>query len=121
MVDEFDDGSMFVDLSPLLESALVVPTIARTLGVLEQGGTTILDTLKEYLKERQLLLVLDNFEQVVDAAPHVAQLLSSCPEWKVLATSRVPLRVRAEHRGAVADVVGAAVVQAWPDYMGGAR
>jgi predicted ATPase/class 3 adenylate cyclase len=102
MVDEFDDGAMFVDLSPLLESALVVPTIARTLGVQEQGGgTPILDTLKEYLKERQMLLVLDNFEQVMDAAPQVAQLLAACPKLKVLVTSRVPLRVRGEHEYAV--------------------
>jgi predicted ATPase/class 3 adenylate cyclase/Tfp pilus assembly protein PilF len=101
MVDEFDDGAMFVDLSPLMESALVVPTIARTLGVQEQGSKPILDTLKGYLKERQMLLVIDNFEQVVDTAPQVAQLLSSCPKVKVLVTSRVPLRVQGEHEYAV--------------------
>ncbi len=104
MVDEFDDGAMFVDLSALLESALVVPTIARVLGVQEQGATPLVDTLKEYLKEKQMLLVLDNFEQVLEAGKQIASLLQSASRLKVLATSRIPLRLQAEREYAVAPL-----------------
>jgi predicted ATPase/class 3 adenylate cyclase len=95
--DDYHDGAWFVDLSPLLESGLVVPTIASVLGVKEAGGgTPIIDTLKEYLKGKSMLLVLDNFEQVVGAAKEVSTLIAACPNLKVLATSRIPLHVRGE-------------------------
>lgn len=93
----YPDGVWFVDLSPLVDSGLVVPTIAGVLGVKEAGGgTPIVDTLKEYLRDKRLLLVLDNFEQVTDAAREVSALIATCPHLNVLATSRVPLHIRGE-------------------------
>jgi predicted ATPase/class 3 adenylate cyclase len=95
-LDDFPDGVYFVDLAPLTDPALVPTTIAQALGVTESGATPILDTLKEYLRDKELLLLLDNFEQVVEAASVVSQLLSSAPGLKLLVTSRMPLRLRGE-------------------------
>ncbi|MEP6776259.1 MAG: adenylate/guanylate cyclase domain-containing protein, partial [Chloroflexota bacterium] len=100
-LDDFSNGAWFVELAALLEDKLVMPTIAQTLGVKEAAGTLIIDTLKEYLKDKHLLLVLDNFEQVVEAATEVSTLIGACPHLKVLATSRVPLHVRGEKEYAV--------------------
>jgi predicted ATPase/class 3 adenylate cyclase/Tfp pilus assembly protein PilF len=96
MLDDFEGGIYFVDLAPITDEDLVVSTISQTLGVKEVGGEALLDTLKAYLKEKAILLVLDNFEQVVGAAPDIGRLLVGCPSVKVLATSRVPLRIRGE-------------------------
>jgi predicted ATPase/class 3 adenylate cyclase len=95
-LDDYHDGAWFVDLSPLTDSRLVVSTIASVLGVKEAGGTPIVDMLKEYLKDKSMLLVLDNFEQVVGAVKEVSMLIASCPHLEVLATSRIPLHIRAE-------------------------
>jgi predicted ATPase/class 3 adenylate cyclase/uncharacterized protein HemY len=95
-LDDFADGVWFVDLAPITDTGLVISTIARTLGVKETAGQPLLDTLKGYLKEKAMLLVLDNFEQVISAAPDIGALLSACPSLKVLVTSRVPLRIRGE-------------------------
>jgi predicted ATPase/DNA-binding SARP family transcriptional activator len=94
---EYADGSHFVDLAPLAEADLVVGAIARALGVSEVGGQAALDTLKETLRRREVLLVTDNFEHVLVAAPALAELLSAAPGLNVLATSRSPLRLAAEH------------------------
>jgi predicted ATPase/class 3 adenylate cyclase/DNA-binding CsgD family transcriptional regulator len=99
--DRFTDGVFFVNLAPLSEAALVVSTIAQTIGILEMGGQLLLERLKEQLQQKQVLLLLDNFEQVVSAAVQVADLLSACPQLKVLVTSREVLHVRAEHEFAV--------------------
>ncbi len=90
---EFADGVVFVALAPLSDAALVVPTIASSLGLAEVASQSLLETVASHLSNRQALLVLDNFEQVVAAAPHVTKLLSSCPHLRVLATSRAPLRL----------------------------
>jgi predicted ATPase len=92
----YPDGVFVVDLSPLTEPALVVPTIAATLGVRESAGLALLDTLTGFLVLKRLLLILDNCEQVLDAAPDVAALLASAPHLAILATSREPLHVRGE-------------------------
>jgi predicted ATPase/transcriptional regulator with XRE-family HTH domain len=92
----FSRGTWFVPLAPVQVPELVVATIASVLGVQDRAEQPLLDQLKEYLWEKQLLLLLDNFEQVVAAAPVVAELLASCPGLKVLVTSRVPLHVRGE-------------------------
>jgi predicted ATPase/DNA-binding SARP family transcriptional activator len=94
---EYPDGAHFVDLAPLAQPELVVGTIARALGVSEASGQTLLDTLVETLRDREALLVTDNFEHVLAAAPAVAALLAATPRVKVLATSRAPLRLAAEH------------------------
>lgn len=93
---DFGDGAAFVALAPLGDADLVVGTISLTLGVRETGGRPLRDTLHEYLGGRELLLVLDNFEHVMGAAPEVAGLLGSAPGLIVLVTSRAPLRIRGE-------------------------
>ena len=94
--DDFSDGVCFVDLSPIRDPGLVAAAIAQPLGVREAGGQPLLETLKGFLRERSLLLVLDNFEQVLDAAPTVAALLAAAPHLKILVTSRALLRLRDE-------------------------
>ncbi len=96
LVDDFADGVWFVSLSRLADPALVVPTIARTLGLREVGGQPMATTLAGYLRDKQVLLVLDNCEQVVVAAPALAELLQTCAALTVLVTSRVALHLRGE-------------------------
>ncbi len=96
VVEQFDNGVFFVSLAPVRDWELVVPTIAQTLGLREQSGESVIETLTEYLRDKQLLLVLDNLEQVVAAAPVLAGVLSSAPGLNVLATSRTPLRLSSE-------------------------
>jgi predicted ATPase/class 3 adenylate cyclase len=95
---EFPDGVFFVDLAPVSDPALVIPTIAVALHVREEGWERPVEaSLKDHLRDRHLLLVLDNFEQVLGAAPVVTELLGGALALKVLATSRAPLRLRGEH------------------------
>jgi predicted ATPase/DNA-binding XRE family transcriptional regulator len=97
LIPDFVDGAWFVDLSPVRDPALVLPTVAQVLGVREVDEQPPLALLRVYLQERKLLLVLDNFEQVLDAAPGIAELLAGCAGLKVLTTSREALHVRWEH------------------------
>src|SRR5690349_3985362 len=97
LLQSFADGVFFVNLAPLSDPALVVSTIAQTLGVQESPGQPLIAGLRGYLRDREILLVLDNFEQVVEAASMVADLLASCPRLKVLTTSREVLRLSDEH------------------------
>jgi predicted ATPase/class 3 adenylate cyclase len=94
--DAFADGVRLVRLSRLVDPALVLPTIAQSLGVRALGSRPIEDLLREYVRTRRLLLLLDNFEQVVAAAAGVAELLGASPGLKALVTSRVALRLRGE-------------------------
>ncbi|MDQ4077920.1 MAG: tetratricopeptide repeat protein [Chloroflexota bacterium] len=96
LLDDFPDGVFFVDLAPISDPALVIPTIAHTLHLQESGVEPLTEILKGYLRDKALLLVLDNFEQVVESAPLVAELLAACPTVEVLATSREPLQIRGE-------------------------
>ena len=93
----FADGVVFVPLAPLRDPELVVPTFAQALGVREAAGEPLLETLRVGLRDRRLLLVLDNCEHLPAAAPAVAELLSACPGLTVLATSRAPLHLYGEH------------------------
>jgi len=95
---EFRDGTFFVDLGSVISADLVMPSIAKTLSVEEGAGRSILDSLKAYLRDRQLLLVLDNFEHVLATAAQVADLLSACAGLKVLVTSREALHLRGERQ-----------------------
>ncbi|HET8850938.1 MAG TPA: adenylate/guanylate cyclase domain-containing protein, partial [Ktedonobacteraceae bacterium] len=99
--DVFADGVYFVSLAPISDAMLVLPAIAKTLGIRDGIGQSLSARLAEVLLKKQVLLLLDNFEQVVGAAPQVADLLSTCPQLKVLVTSREVLHVRAEHEFAV--------------------
>jgi class 3 adenylate cyclase len=101
LCDLFTDGVYFVNLAPISDPEFIVPTIAQALGIREVAGQPLLDHLKGELQQKQLLLVLDNFEQVVSAVPQLVDLLAACPKLKLLVTSREVLRVRAEHEFAV--------------------
>ncbi|HEX6490014.1 MAG TPA: adenylate/guanylate cyclase domain-containing protein [Gaiellaceae bacterium] len=96
LIDEFANGVFFVSLAPVGAAGLVLPEIAQTLGLREQPGEPLAETLTGYLRDKQLLLLLDNFEQVVGAAPSIAALLSAAPRLTVLVTSRTPLRLSGE-------------------------
>jgi predicted ATPase/DNA-binding SARP family transcriptional activator/Tfp pilus assembly protein PilF len=97
LIDQFEDGVFFVALAAIRDPALVGPTIAHTLGVRESQGKSSIESLTEYIRDRQLLLVLDNFEHLTKAAPLVTELLSAASHTKVLVTSRVLLHVYGEH------------------------
>jgi predicted ATPase len=94
--DRFADGVAFVDLAPLREARLVPAAIAQALGVAEQGGRSLLATLAAHLEGRRMLLLLDNFEHLLAAAADVVTLRAACPGLRLLATSRVALRLRGE-------------------------
>lgn len=97
LAGDFADGVWFVGLAPVTDPTLVASCIAQILGVREAGREPLVDRLQAFLREKHLLLVLDNFEQVVEAAPLVTDLLWACSAVKVLVTSRVRLRVSGEH------------------------
>ncbi len=101
LINDFADGVYLVRLSRLADPVLALPTVAQTLGLKEVGGQPIAETMHAYMCDRQLLLVLDNFEQIVAAAPEVSGLLESAASLKILVTSRVPLRLHGEHGYAV--------------------
>ena len=98
---EFRDGVVFVPLAAVTEANIVPPEIMSSLGIMEKAGEPIQDTLKEFLRGKRTLLLLDNFEQVIDAAPFVTQLLQECQGLKIMVTSRGPLRVGGEYEFAV--------------------
>ena len=93
---DFSDGIVFVELAAVSEPALALTAIAHAVGVEESTGS-LEAALERFLVRRRALLVLDNLEQVLGASPLVARLLAAAPRVKVLATSRIPLRIRGEH------------------------
>jgi predicted ATPase/class 3 adenylate cyclase len=97
VLERFPDGVFFISLAAVTASELVIPTIAQTLAVREKPAESSAETLREYLREREVLLLLDNFEQVIEGGVSIAELLAACPGLKVLATSRAPLRLSGEH------------------------
>jgi predicted ATPase/DNA-binding XRE family transcriptional regulator len=96
LAEEFRDGGIFIDLAPLQNSALLVAHVATTFGLRETSGRALTDVVLDYLRDREMLLVLDNFEHLLPAAPVVAHLLAACPLVTAIVTSRAPLRVRGE-------------------------
>ena len=99
--DWFEHGVWFINLAPIGDPGLVASIIAQVLGVREIGEQPIVELLKHSLREKRTLLLLDNFEQVVDAAPIISELLAYAPGLKVLATSRTTLRLSGEREFAV--------------------
>jgi predicted ATPase/DNA-binding SARP family transcriptional activator len=97
LVSDFGDGVFFVDLAPLTDPALVPGQILGALQLDEQPGRPVAETLKKALRTQQTLLVLDNFEGVIDAGPLVTELLAAAPGLKALVTSRVVLHLSGEH------------------------
>jgi predicted ATPase/class 3 adenylate cyclase len=97
MLNDFADGVFFVPLARITDPGLVESAIAQELDVRELAGKSLTEILKDYLREKQLLLLLDNFEQVMPAAPLVGKLLAGAPRSKALVTSREALRLYGEH------------------------
>jgi predicted ATPase/class 3 adenylate cyclase len=96
LVEEFPSGVFLVSLAPVRDPELVVATVAQALGVREQPGEPLERTLQAYLRDRKLLLLLDNFEQLTQAATAVSSLLAAAPQVKLLVTSRTPLHLSGE-------------------------
>lgn len=97
-LDDFPDGVWFVDLAEVTHADFFIPVVARFLPSLSLPPNPDLSQLLSRLKDKRLLLILDNFEQIVDdAALHVADMLKACPQLKVLVTSRLPLHIYGEH------------------------
>ena len=94
--ERYPDGVFFVPLEPITEAALVPATIAQRLSLPDRGGRSPIERLREHLRDRRLLIILDNFEQVIEAAPLVTELLADAPGLGILATSREALRVYGE-------------------------
>ncbi len=97
LLNDFADGTYFVPLASISSPELVTPTVAQLLGLGDTSDLSLFGRLKAYLQEKQLLLLLDNFEQVVTVAPSLSELLVVCPDVKILVTSRAVLHVRGEH------------------------
>jgi predicted ATPase len=98
---DFADGVVFVPLAAVRDPDLVIATVARALRIPDAGVRPLVERLAAAIRARHFLLVLDNFEHVVEAASQVADLLAACPELKALATSRSVLRVSGEHADAI--------------------
>jgi predicted ATPase/DNA-binding XRE family transcriptional regulator len=98
LLEHFEDGVYFVDLAPIVDPDEVLSTVARALQIKELENRSAEEVLFEHAREKRMLLALDNFEQVLDAAPQVARLLASCPWLKIMVTSREALHLRGERR-----------------------
>ncbi len=92
----FAGGAHFISLAAINDPTLIIPTIVQALGLAESPGQLLFDSLKEFLRDRQILLVLDNFEQVISGAPLLTELLAACAGLRMLVTSRETLRVHGE-------------------------
>ena len=101
VADTFIDGAALVPLAAIADADLVLPAIAQSIGVREVADRPLGETLVAYVRPRNLLLVIDNFEHLLSGAPQIADLLVSCPKLVVLATSREPLRLRGEQEFSV--------------------
>lgn len=98
LAHDFADGVHVVSLAPLSDPAFVIPTIAHSIGLSESGSQPVLELLKTSQRDKQRLLLLDNFEQVIEASTLLVALLEACPDLKLLVTSREVLRLRGEHQ-----------------------
>jgi len=104
LADEFDDGAYFVDLATLADPALVLPALAHTIGLRERGDEPLTDVLTRCLADKEALILLDNFEHLLAAAPKLATVLAAAPQLKLLLTSRTALRISAEWEHPVAPL-----------------
>ncbi|HEV8129888.1 MAG TPA: tetratricopeptide repeat protein [Acidobacteriota bacterium] len=101
LVEEFEDGVCFISLAAIRDPSLVISTLSQTFQIKESAESSLMDRLKAYLQDKQMLLLLDNFEQVIAGGPQISELLAACPRLKVLSTSRARLRLRGEHEFSV--------------------
>src|SRR6266511_2359098 len=97
LIDEFEDGVFFVPLAPIRDPGLVAPTIAQTLKIKDDAGKSVAEILQDFLRDKHMLLLLDNFEHVMEAASLVTELLAAAPGVKNLITSREMLNLYGEH------------------------
>src|SRR6266480_3096429 len=97
VLEEFPHGVCFVPLAPISDPELVISAIAHALGLQEHGKRPLFEYLSAFLRTKQLLLLLDNFEQVLPAAPLLSDLLMACPQLKILVTSRAVLHLDGEY------------------------
>lgn len=111
----FADGVFFVGLAPIVDAALVLPTVARTMAVPERGNASLIARLERHCAGKRLLLLLDNFEHLLEAAPPLAEILVRCPFVKLLATSRTSLRISGERRVSVAPLTLPDPLPRWGD------
>jgi predicted ATPase/DNA-binding XRE family transcriptional regulator len=102
--EHFADGVVFVALAPLRDASLLLTVIAQALGLSESSECAVSEQLASFLQEKHVLLILDNFEQILEVALPVADLLSTCPRLSILVTSRVPLRLRTEQNLSLAPL-----------------
>ena len=94
----FRDGVLYVTLATITDPSIVVLTIAQAVGLHDTSTESLLEALQRTLRDKEVLLVLDNFEQVLDAAPTLVQLLRACPDVRVLVTSREALHIAGEQQ-----------------------
>ncbi|MCB9101034.1 MAG: tetratricopeptide repeat protein [Anaerolineales bacterium] len=97
LLNHFADGVYFVALAPLRDPELIVSTIAEVLQLHETADRIVIDLLAEYIQDKRLLLILDNFEHLTEAGPLLTDLLTNAANLKILATSRTPLHLYGEH------------------------
>lgn len=107
----YKDGVFFVSLAPIREPELVLSAIAQVLEVRERSSQPLRESLQQFLREKQMLLLLDNFEQVIAAGPHLVELLEAAPQLKLLVTSRESLRLRGEYELPIAPLPHAAAFE----------
>ena len=103
-LDDFPHGVFFIALTSINDPALVAPSMAQVLGIKEERGVPLIDTMKEFFRGKKMLIVLDNFEQVISAAPLITDLMTSSPELEFLVTSRAALHLRGEYEFPVAPL-----------------
>ncbi len=96
LIDDYADGVCSVSLAPVINPDQVIPTIVKTFGLWEGGERPLLEQVLDYLRDKHLLLLLDNFEQIIAATPVLADLLSTCQRLKLLVTSRAALHLPGE-------------------------
>ena len=117
LVPDFRDGVVFTALGPVRDAGLVVPTIAEHLGLRELGAQPLGEILRDFLRGRQLLLVLDNLEHLPGATADIAELLAHAPRLTILATSRAPLRIRGEQVFPVGPLTAGAALELFTQRM----
>ena len=115
LVRDFEDGVFLVSLAPIIDPGLVGSAVAQILDVQETAGRPILQNLKTYLRHREMLLLLDNFEQVIAAAPAITELLQGCSRLNVLITSRELLHLNGEHHYPVLPLTSPGKAQSFPN------
>ena len=121
LTSSFADGAFFVDLVPVRDPGLVPSEIARALGLQDAGDRSLAERLRAALRDRELLFVLDNLEQVVAAASFLGDLLTACPRLTILATSREVLRIRGEREFPVPPLARHGAVALFVHHAGSIR